>query len=155
MRAQKSRDFQHDNLLYSSHFISENKTKLQVLIALTGREARRPERRVELGGEDVDERHGHEHEGQAEQAAAQGHENDRRVEHEICERPYRHLADFGKLNIGNFFIFRYSYFKEIVWQIIRLTEGSIDRPRVRLHVLNSKSLLSNFLFSSEFGTVSR
>jgi hypothetical protein len=68
-------------------------------LILTRRKAWGPERRVELGGEDIDERHSHEHEGQAEQAATQGHENHRRVEHEICERPYGHLADFGQLNI--------------------------------------------------------
>ena len=61
-----------------------------------------PEEGVDLGGEEVDEGHGHEHKGEAEDAPAQGHKDHRRVEDEVREGPKGHGAQLGQLiNIGD------------------------------------------------------
>jgi len=54
---------------------------------LTGGQIGGPDGRVESGGEPVDNRHCHEDEGEAEEAAPQGDKDDGRVEDEVCQRP--------------------------------------------------------------------
>ena len=97
-------------LTFKSRWIKQSAPPMQPLIPippetttkfkniLTRREVRRPDRGVDLGAEEVDERHGHEQVYIAEQATTQGNDDDRGIEPKIYKIPKRHLGDVGHLN---------------------------------------------------------